>query len=61
MNPVSGSSEDYSFYSALSHPPLRAAGTTPDLAIYRPKAVPKYGAFRFKAPAEGLLQIGGAI
>jgi|CXWL01.1.fsa_nt_gi pimeloyl-ACP methyl ester carboxylesterase len=60
MNPVSGSSEDYSFYSALSHPPLRAAGNTPDLSIYRPKAVPKYGTFRFKAPVEGLLQIGDA-
>ena len=60
MNSVSGSSEDYSFYSALSHPPLRAAGTTPDLSIYRPKVIPKYGAFRFKAPIEGLLQMGGA-
>ncbi|MEY3121943.1 MAG: hypothetical protein RI993_768 [Pseudomonadota bacterium] len=60
MNSVSGSSEDYSFYSALSRPPLRAAGTTPDLSIYRPKAIPKYGVFRFKAPIEGLLQMGDA-
>ncbi|WP_295629024.1 alpha/beta hydrolase [uncultured Nitrosomonas sp.] len=60
MNSVSVSPEDYSFYSALSHPPSRVAGNTPDLSIYRPKGVPKYGAFHFKAPVEGLLQIGGA-
>ena len=50
MNSVSGSSENYSFYSALSHPPLRAAGNTPDLSIYRPQSIPEYGVFRYKAP-----------
>jgi len=59
MNSVSGNSEDYSFYSALSHPPLRAAGNTPDLSIYPPQSIPEYGVFRYKAPVEGLLQIGG--
>ncbi len=60
MNSVPGSSEDYSFYSALSHSPLRAAGNTPDLSIYRPQGIPEYGVFRYKAPVEGLLQIGDA-
>lgn len=50
---------DYSFYSALSHPPVRAAGNTPDMSAYRPQGVPKYGSFRYKAPAEGLIQVGG--
>lgn len=59
MNPISGNSDHYSFYSALSHPPLRAAGNAPDHSIYRSQGVPEYGAFRFRAPAEGLLQIGG--
>lgn len=60
MNSLTGSSEDYSFYSALSHPPSRAAGNTPDLSIYHPQGIPEYGVFRYKAPVEGLLQIGGA-
>lgn len=48
-----------SFYSALSHPPVRAVGNTPDMSVYRPQGVPEYGAFHYKAPAEGLLQVGG--
>lgn len=52
-------SNNFSFYSALSHPPLRAAGNAPDLSVYRPQGAPEYGSFRYKAPAEGLLQVGG--
>lgn len=52
-------SSDFSFYSALSHPPVRAAGNTPDLSVYRPQGTPRYGSFRYRAPAEGLLQVGG--
>lgn len=52
-------SNDFSFYSALSHPPVRAAGNAPDLSVYRPQGAPEYGSFRYKAPAEGLLQVGG--
>lgn len=47
-------------YTALSHPPVRAAGTQPDLSIYRKPGKPTYGVFKFKAPAEGLVQVGGA-
>lgn len=43
------------YYSALSHPPVRAAGNKPDLSIYRPQGSPKYGEFDYTAPAEGLL------
>ncbi len=60
MNPISSSSAHYSFYSALSHPPLRNAGNKPDLSIYRPPGAPEYGIFRFKAAAEGLLPTGDA-
>ncbi|PSJ17652.1 alpha/beta fold hydrolase [Nitrosomonas supralitoralis] len=59
MNSTYDNSDSYSFYSALSHSPLRATGNTPDLTIYRPQGVPEYGVFRYKAPSEGLLQIGG--
>jgi pimeloyl-ACP methyl ester carboxylesterase len=52
-------SETYSFYRALSLPPLRAAGNTPDLTIYRQQGEPVYGSFCYQAPTEGLLQIGG--
>lgn len=48
-----------SFYGALSHPPVRAAGNAPDMSVYRPQGTPEYGSFRYKAPAEGLLQVGG--
>ncbi|HEY3326698.1 MAG TPA: alpha/beta hydrolase [Novimethylophilus sp.] len=50
---------NYSFYGALSHPPVRAAGNAPDMSVYRPQGTPEYGSFRYKAPAEGLLQVGG--
>lgn len=62
MSKVSGISDvssDCSFYSALSHPPVRAAGNTPNLSIYRPQGEHLYGIFRYKALAEGLLQVGG--
>lgn len=52
-------SNEYSFYSALSHPPVRAVGNAPDMSVYRLQGVPEYGSFRYKAPAEGLLQVGG--
>lgn len=58
MNSVSNPSGNYSFYSALSHPPLRTAGNAPDLSIYPLQSVPQYGVFRYQAPTEGLLQIG---
>ncbi|MDO8438568.1 MAG: alpha/beta hydrolase [Nitrosomonadaceae bacterium] len=63
MSKVSGISDvlsDCSFYSALSHSPVRAAGNTPNLSIYRPRGEHLYGSFRYKAPTEGLLQVGGA-
>lgn len=56
---ASNSTASFSFYSALSHPPVRSAGNSPDLSIYRPQGNPKYGIFKFQAPAEGLLQVGG--
>ncbi|WP_430232106.1 alpha/beta fold hydrolase [Nitrosomonas communis] len=48
-----------SFYSALSHPPLRAVGNNHDMTIYRSQGEAVYGSFPYQAPAEGLLQIGG--
>ena len=51
------SSNDCSFYGALSYPPLRAAGNAPDLSVYRQKGEPQYGSFNYKAPAEGLIQV----
>lgn len=60
MSSLTGNPKDYNFYSALSHSPSRAAGNTPDLSIYRPRSIPEYGAFRYKALVEGLLQIGSA-
>lgn len=59
MNENSVSSKVDNLYCALSHPPVRAAGNTPDLSIYRPQGKPEYGAFSYKAPAEGLLQTDG--
>jgi pimeloyl-ACP methyl ester carboxylesterase len=46
------------FYGALSHPPVRAAGNDVDLNIYRDAGKPIYGKFKYKAPAEGLVQTG---
>lgn len=46
-----------SLYDAFSHPPIRAAGTHPDLTIYRSAGEPTYGRFEFEAPAEGLVQV----
>lgn len=60
MSSLTGNPRDYNFYSALSHSPSRAAGNTSDLSIYRPRSIPEYGAFRYKALVEGLLQIGDA-
>ena len=59
MTNTSQVSNDYSFYGALSHPPLRAAGNTPDMSVYRLRGSPVYGRFCYKAPDEGLLQVGG--
>jgi pimeloyl-ACP methyl ester carboxylesterase len=53
------SSNNCSFYGALSYPPLRAAGNAVDLSVYRQKGEPQYGSFNYKAPAEGLVQVGG--
>ncbi len=58
MNTTPGITKDDSFYGALSHPPSRAAGNAPDLSIYRPPGEPQYGVFNYKAPTEGLLQVG---
>lgn len=52
-------SNNCSFYGALSHPPSRAAGNAPDMSVYRPQGTPQYGIFRYKAPTDGLLQVGG--
>ena len=52
-------SDTPSFYEALSHPPVRAAGNAVDLSIYRGCGETKYGKFDYKAPHEGLLQVGG--
>ncbi len=45
-------------YTALSHPPVRAAGNEVDLTIYRDPGHPTYGTFAYEAPAEGLVQVG---
>ena len=59
MSKTSSAPNDCSFYSALSHSPVRSVGNAPDMSIYRPLGMPKYGVFHYKAPTEGLLQIGG--
>ena len=46
-------------YTALSHPPVHAAGNAVDLSIYREAGEPTYGSFAFTAPAEGLVQVNG--
>ena len=46
-------------YTALSHAPVRAAGNGVDLSIYRAAGESTYGVFKFKAPAEGLVQVNG--
>ena len=46
-------------YMALSHAPVRAAGNDVDLSVYRDAGEPTYGVFKYKAPAEGLVQVGG--
>ncbi len=48
-----------SLYSALSHAPDRAAGNDVDLSIYREAGPPIYGKFKYRAPAEGLVQLNG--
>jgi len=60
MNTSPGLTKDNSFYCALSHSPIRAAGNAPDLSIYRPPGEPQYGMFNYQAPTEGLLQVGGS-
>ena len=51
--------ESLSFYSALSHAPIRSAGNYADLTIYRDAGETTYGAFKYKAPEEGLVQVAG--
>ncbi|GIW56935.1 MAG: oxidoreductase [Nitrospiraceae bacterium] len=46
-------------YTAFSHPPVREAGNDVDLSIYRSPGKARYGKFQYKAPAEGLVQVGG--
>ena len=48
-----------SWYRVLSHPPVRAAGNEVDLSIYRDAGDATYGRFAWKAPAEGLVLVGG--
>ena len=48
-----------SFYEALSHPPVRAAGNEVDLTIYRGFGDTTYGKFEYQAPYQGLCQVGG--
>jgi len=55
MGTTNHPTDTHSFYSALSHSPIRAAGNKPDLTIYRSPGTPEYGKFRYQAPAEGLL------
>lgn len=54
-----GEAKNSTFYSALSHAPVRSAGNQVDLSIYRDAGETRYGAFKYKAPAEGLVQVGG--
>ncbi|WP_164844344.1 alpha/beta hydrolase [Azoarcus sp. DN11] len=51
--------ESKGFYAALSHAPVREAGCDVDLSIYRPLGRAIYGRYPYKAPAEGLVQVGG--
>ena len=48
-----------SMYEALSHPPARDAANEVDLTIYRGAGTPIYGTYHYKAPTEGLVQVGG--
>jgi len=48
-----------SLYDALSHPPVREAGNAVDLTIYREPGKPRYGRFPYKAPWQGLVEVGG--
>ncbi|MCZ6530527.1 MAG: alpha/beta hydrolase [Chloroflexi bacterium] len=47
------------WYGALSSPPVRAAGNKVDLSIYRDAGEATYGAFQWKAPAEGQVLVDG--
>lgn len=51
--------EGTTLYTALSHAPVREAGYEPDLAIYRPPGKRLSGSFAYRAPAQGLVQVGG--
>ncbi|SET53049.1 hypothetical protein SAMN05216326_1342 [Nitrosomonas marina] len=59
MNSKPGVIHDSSLYEAFSRSPERAAGNKPCLSIYRSPGKAEYGAFSYKAPVDGLLQIGG--
>ena len=58
--PFNRAINNYRFYSALSHPPVRSSGNASDLSIYRPQGKSEYGIFRYKAADKGLLQVGGS-
>lgn len=53
------STKNTTLYSALSHPPCRDTDYRPNPAIYRSAGKPDYGRFPYRAPAEGLVQVGG--
>jgi pimeloyl-ACP methyl ester carboxylesterase len=54
---AAGSDDRLSTYDALSHAPVREAGNDVDLTVYRSAGRPRYGVFRYEAPAEGLVQV----
>ncbi len=47
-----------SLYEVLSHSPARDTDYAPDLTIYRDAGHPEYGRFPYRAPVEGLVQVG---
>jgi pimeloyl-ACP methyl ester carboxylesterase len=44
-------------YTALGHPPVRAAGNEVDLTIYRDPGTSTFGSFEYEAPVDGLVQV----
>lgn len=47
------------WYAALSHAPVRSVGNHVDLSIYRSAGETQYGRCKYKAPTQGLVQVGG--
>jgi pimeloyl-ACP methyl ester carboxylesterase len=54
-----GNEQSPTWYAALRHAPVRWAGNHVDLSIYRSAGETQYGKFTYKAPAQGLVQVGG--